>query len=197
MNSFKTPNKLTKNICWVIAAILCDGHIRKDLSGIVFEVKDLHLIKNFANKISISFGIKSPKILIRKRKNYNPTFAMYIYNKKLCTYLSNYFNIKPGKKSNLIQVPKVIKISKKSMKKAFLKGVFDTDGGKRGRGLGLTSLSEKFVDEVGELLKEFGVNQYKESWMNKKYQKKCFGSRFKIDANSMFLLRQSKANAKN
>ncbi len=189
-SSAKFPRELSPDLAWLVAAILCDGHLCPNGSGLAFEVGDLALANVFSSKINIVFESKCMKIREINRIGRNTTYMFDLSNKPVCHFFNKIFEIPFGKKCAIIGVSGLIKNSTPEIKKAFLKGVFDTDGGKRGGGLGLTSLSERFVDDVSELLKEFGINPHKESWLNKKYQKKCFGSRFKIDANSMFLIRR-------
>jgi hypothetical protein len=186
----KFPRGLSPDLAWLVAAILCDGHLRKNGDSLAFEVSDLALANVFSSKINNVFESKGMKIREINRIGRNTTYMFDLSNKPVCHFFNKIFKIPFGKKCAIIEVPELIKNSTFEIKKAFLKGVFDTDGGKRGGGLGLTSLSEKFVDDVSELLKEFEIVAHKESWLNKKYQKKCFGSRFKIDANSMFLIRR-------
>ena len=190
-SSAKFPRTISPDLAWLVAAILCDGHLRKNGDSIAFEVGDLALANVFSSKINIVFESKCTKIRKINRIGRNTTYIFDLSNKPVCYFFNKIFKIPFGKKCAIIGVPKLIKNSTLKIKKAFLKGVFDTDGGKRGRGLGLTSLSEKFVLEVSDLLKEFGIKPCFDTWINKKYQKKCFGSRFKIDAHSIFLLRQN------
>jgi hypothetical protein len=183
------PRTLSLELSWLVAALLCDGHLYPNGSGLTFEVGDLTLAKAFRSKINFVFEVKCTKIREINRVGRNTTHVFDLSNKPVCHFFNKLFEVPFGKKCAIIGVPKLIQQANMGVKKFFLKGVFDTDGGKRGDGLGLTSLSEKYVDEVSEILKQFGINAHKESWFNKKYQKKCFGSRFKIDANSMFLVR--------
>lgn len=67
--------------------------------------------------------------------------------------------------------------------------MFETDGGKRSRGLGLTSASKAFRDQVFELLLESKIKASKDEWLNKKYNKKYYGLRFRITEQSKFLCR--------
>jgi len=183
------PRTLSPELTWLVAALLCDGHLCPNGSGLAFEVGDLTLAKIFSSKINAVFEAKCTEIREINRVGRKTTYVFDLSNKPVCYFFNKLFEVPFGKKCAIIRVPKLIQQANLEIKKVFLKGVFETDGGKRGGGLGLTSLSEDFVDDVSELLKEFNVDPHKESWVNKKYNKKCFGSRFKIDANSMFLLR--------
>jgi|GEM_PF-2225649 len=190
------PHEINPKLAWLVAAILCDGHLRKNAESVVFEVGDVFLVQKFRKCIVSVFKINCVQPRLVNRNERKLTFSLDLHNKPICYFFNQFFGIPFGKKSSIIRVPDLIFDSNIEIKKEFLKGVFDTDGGKRGHGLGLTSLSEKFIGDVALLLKEFEINAYTESWLNKKYNKKCFGLRFKIDAHSMFLLRQSEANAK-
>jgi len=183
------PRAFSPDLTWLVAALLCDGHLYPNGSGLAFEVGDLTLAKVFSSKINAVFEAKCMGIREINRVGRNTTYVFDLSNKPVCHFFNKIFEVPFGKKCAIIGVPKLIQQADIETKKVFLKGVFDTDGGKRGGGLGLTSLSERFVDNVSELLQEFGIAPHNESWINKKYQKKCFGSRFKIDANSMFLVR--------
>jgi len=192
----KLPKVISPELAWLVAAILCDGHLTLNGGRASFEVSDLKLVNTFSTIFSSIFQIRMNKLNIRDRVGYNQTYVRQVNNVPSSLFFNKVFGIPLGRKSAIIVVPEIIKQSDLEVKRAFLKGVFDTDGGKRGGGLGLTSLSKMFVDDVNELLKEFGIKSSSDSWINKRYGKKCFGSRFKIDANSMFLVRQSKAAAK-
>jgi hypothetical protein len=191
------PKYILGDLAWVVAAILCDGHMRKNREGIAFEVGDELLAQKFSTKFASLFEVQEKKPRPIDRIGRNRTYSIEFCNIAAMLFLGVIFEVPFGRKSSLIQVPNIILGSNKKIKQAFLKGVFETDGGKRGGGLGLTSLSESFVDEVNVLLREFGVTPNKEAWLNKRYDKKCFGSRFKIDAYSMFLLRQKLSFCKN
>jgi hypothetical protein len=184
------PRKISPELAWLLAAILCDGHLRANKEGVVFEVANFVLAEKFSKIFCCLFECKWKMPSKIKRVGRNDTFSLEIYDYAAMLFLNKIFGIPFGKKSSIIRVPNLIFDSTPIIKKAFLKGVFDTDGGRRGHGLGLTSLSEKFVEDVNLLLNEFGIQSHKEEWINRKYSKKCFGSRFKIDANSIFLLRQ-------
>ena len=92
-----------------------------------------------------------------------------------------------GKKSHKIIVPDTVKQSSPELKRAFLEGVFVTDGGKRRGGLGLSTASLLFRDQMAHLLEEFDIQPKKDQWINKLYNKKYYGLYFPITDNSQFL----------
>jgi len=102
-------------------------------------------------------------------------------------FLSEVFNIPRGKKSHIVIVPEIIKKSNKNIKNAFLEGVFDTDGGKRGRGLGLSCASITFRNDLIELLSDLDIIVHKDEWLNKKYNKTYYGFYFKPTGKELFL----------
>ena len=63
----------------------------------------------------------------------------------------------------------------KTIKKQFLAGYFDTDGGFRGNSLGFTTASMNLWGGVSELLNEFSIKHTKEKWINKTYNRPFYG----------------------
>ena len=53
----------------------------------------------------------------------------------------------------------------------------------------MTSASIKFRDQTFDLLQEFSIMPSKDEWINKLYNKKYYGFRFKIEPISEFLCR--------
>tara|TARA_Y100000310_G_C20502428_1_gene724673 strand:- start:584 stop:988 length:405 start_codon:yes stop_codon:yes gene_type:complete len=84
-----------------------------------------------------------------------------------------------GKKSSIVFVPEKIKKASLEIKKYFLAGYFDTDGGFRGSTLGFTTASKRLNLEVSDLLVEFNIGHSLDSWVNKKYKKEFYGIRIR------------------
>ncbi len=62
-----------------------------------------------------------------------------------------------------------------ALQKAFLAGLFDTDGGIRGDSIGFTSASEKLLDDASQILYNLKITNKKESWFNKKHGRLYYG----------------------
>ncbi len=177
---FSIPCKLSNDLAYLVAAIICDGHIRKDKYRIMFEITNKKIFDNFSQKICNVFDIKPKyKLIIDKRKDRKPRYRIDINGKPIIVFLNYFFDIPRGKKSNSVKVPSLINKSTKKIKKAFIQGVFDTDGGKRHRGWGLSSKSIMFRDGIFCMLSEFGFDVRKDEWINKKYNLKYYGLYFK------------------
>ena len=94
-----------------------------------------------------------------------------ICSKSLCEFKNRIIGLPYGEKVEKIEVPKVITDTRnKEIYKAFIRGLFDTDGciymSKKGRYplISITIKSEKLIKEVGLMLKQMGfipqINKY-------------------------------------
>ena len=127
-----------------------------------------------------------PKIPV-KRGNRKERLYFQFRNKSFYYFLTKQLDIKPGNKSSSVSVPIKIKKSSRDIKKYFLAGLFDTDGGFRSHSIGYTTASKKLNQEVGFLLTELSIKHKKESWNNKKYNKKYYGLRLAKSEINTFL----------
>ena len=176
---FSIPLKITPDLAYLAACVICDGHLKKDKYRLVFEVADENVIKKFTNIYNKLFCANEIyKIRNEKRTDRKTPYRIVINGKPVVILFERFFEIPRGKKSHLVCVPNVIKESNTNIKSSFLAGVFDTDGGKRGKQLGLTSASKVFRDDLCLLINEFNVNPCKDQWLNKKNGKIYYGLRF-------------------
>jgi intein/homing endonuclease len=174
------PHRMSEDLSYIIAAIICDGHLKTEKYRISFEVIDIGLIKKFLEKMHKVFKVKGHcRKKIDKRGGRKAIYMVRINSKPIVVFLNNLFEIPRGRKSGIVKVPEKIMKSNLRIKKAFIEGVFDTDGGKRRRGFGLSSASKEFRDGMVELLSELKIFAYKDEWVNKKYNKKYYGLYFK------------------
>lgn len=125
--------------------ITCDAIM--DKSYVINEVKPL---------FTSLFGI-NPKLRVLR----NEIYCM-VYSKNLFNFLSNDCSFPIGKKKNRLKIPDWIVCNKK-FSAAFLRGLFDTDGGfhrhhKKCAQAEYTSHSPNFLREVYELLKGLDLN---------------------------------------
>ncbi len=176
-NYIKIEKKLNQNLACFVGLILGDGSLRVKKARITIELTDAELIRKIKSLVEDLFNVKTKvKIRIDKRKNRKIRFYINIDNKAVYSLLNRIFGVPKGKKSHIIKVPKIIKESNINIKKAFLIGVLASDGGKRRvTRLGLSTASKRFRDDIFLLLKEIGINSYKESWINQKYKREYFG----------------------
>jgi intein/homing endonuclease len=184
MNIVKVkPIELTKETSYIAGVIIGDGHIsnssksKTDMSKdykIVIDISDkeyLHLIcEMIKSVISTKSELKSPK----KRGNRKERLYFQFRNKSFFYFLVS-LGIPAGAKSAIVEIPASIKNSSEEIKKHFLAGLFDTDGGFRGETLGFTTASKNLSKDTGEMLNEFLIKHSSERWKNKKYNRYYYG----------------------
>lgn len=109
------------------------------------------------------------KFLVRKLIGVTPSiypgrgcFNLCLYSKPLVLILHKKYDIPIGLKYPSLKVPEIIKTSTKNQKKAFVKGVFDSDGNIYiYRGKKIVQLRQKsyhFLKQIKELFIELGIN---------------------------------------
>lgn len=176
------PTHLSENLSYIVAAIICDGHIRKNKYTLIFENSDRITVNKFIRKIRDVFETHAKyRVIIDKREGRIRRYRIEITSKPIVLLLHEIYEIPRGNKCRIVKIPKLIKESQNDIKEAFIEGVFDTDGGKRGRHLGLSSASKAFRDDVAQLLLDLGFIVYRDEWVNKKYKRKYYGFRVRGD----------------
>ena len=170
----RIPFHLTEDLAFFVAAIIGDGHLKKDKLQISIELTNKKLllyIKNICKKLfNREFNLGKEIVREEKKNSWN----MCIDSKSIYLLLKEVFEIPPGKKSNIVKVPEYIKKSDKKIKIAFLKGIMATEGGKRKRGYGLSTASEELWEGLIQLFNDVNIPVLKDSWVYKKYKKKYY-----------------------
>jgi len=176
---FSIPLKITPELAYLVACIICDGHIRKDKYKIYFETVKEETTKKFTEIFNYVFETNEKyKIRIERRENRQKPYRLSVNGKPVVLLFEKIFDIPRGKKSHLVYVPKGIMENSYDIQSAFLEGVFETDGGKRGKQLGLTSASKRFRDDTCKLINKFNIKVTKDEWINKITKKRYYGLRF-------------------
>jgi len=155
--------------------------------AITIDMSD-RLYLNYLSELikTLIFTRTNPKEPL-KRGNRIPRLYLRIRNKELFKFFNERMEIPKGAKSNRVFVPTSIEKSSQEIKKHFLAGYFDTDGGFRSNTLGFTTASKRLCDGVSNLLTEFNITHSKESWINKKYKKEFYGIRINKNQIDKFL----------
>jgi len=187
---------INETTAYLAGVIVGDGHIfgshksnvtkSKDYR-ITVEVIDLEFLKVFESLIK---SIISTKSTIRERKvirgNRKQLYYFQFRNKSFYYFLTSTLKIPSGKKSSSVIVPLQIYSSLK-LQKFFLAGLFDTDGGIRGKTLGFTSASKDLIKDVSKILLNLEIKHYGDSWINNKYGTEFYGLRICARDNDKFL----------
>lgn len=162
-NKIKFANDKSISFCYLLGLILGDGFLCVRKRG----------IKKNTYFIGIAFREEVEAKEARKMVNYlfdsnsfiykgRGCYSLYIYSKPIVLILNKKYQIPIGKKYEIICIPKLIINGNKNMKKAFLKGVFDSDGNlysHRGRkAIQLRQKSEKFLRELKSLFNDINLN---------------------------------------
>lgn len=172
------PIELTLKTAYLAGVVVGDGHISNSFKSqndksrdyrIVIDVTDEHYSMLILRLIKSIILTKSTPRSPRLRGNRKKSFYLQIRNKSLFYFLTASMGIPAGAKSSVVSVPANIKYSDLSIKRYFLAGLFDTDGGLRRNSIGFTTASRELILDVSDLLKEFSIKHTLEQWNNKKY----------------------------
>ncbi len=178
---------------YLAGAIVGDGHITKGLKTkhsyfhrAIIEIGDKSyaelLLKMFKELVPTTTTVK-----VRYRTGRQPLYTVAMNNKSFFHFLVFDLKIPTGAKSKIVCVPNKIKCASEDVKSAFLAGIFDTDGGKRGKTIGLTSASLQLICDVQDLLLQFDILSSFEVWRNTKYNCFYYGLRIRRGSIDTFL----------
>jgi intein/homing endonuclease len=166
----KFPRQVTKELAYIVGVILGDGSLSGKNSNergnwkiaVCFDnEKHCKIYRRYMKRV---FGI-NPKYYWTK-KGY---FECSIASKALHWFFQQFFEIKNGVKHDSIIVPSVVKAQSAGIVSWFIQGLFDTDGTivPSRKTITFASTSEKIVQQLELLLKEFGITSYSNKWIKK------------------------------
>lgn len=150
---------LSEKIAEFLGALAGDGHMNKMTYEISISLdKDLDKEYSFfvQSLFQELFGIAARRY-VQKSQN---KVKCFIYCKKLVEYLSQEYSLPTGKKKGSLHIPKKIMADKRYLK-AYIRGVFDTDGSinrhhKNTAMVGLISRDSGFIRELRSALQILG-----------------------------------------
>ena len=187
--------ELTVELAWLCGLIIGDGHLynsaksKRDASPDYRIAIDISSKECMAEAYNIIYKLtkttSTPKRVAQKGRK--PRLRLDVRNKALFKILTEELGIAKGKKCDCASIPAQIIHAQHQIKKAFIAGYFDADGGKRGHTIGFTSASKQLIKEVSAMLDEFGIEHARDSWRNAKYQKDYFGIRMTKKGKDIFL----------
>ncbi|MBR9683893.1 hypothetical protein GOV03_05130 [Candidatus Woesearchaeota archaeon] len=169
---------------YLAGVIIGDGHISNSTKSKTDLSKDYRIGIELSGKEYLEYLIKLIKDIIitkstlRESKRRGKKRLYFLFrNKSFFYFLTEDLRIPNGAKSKRVFVPEKIKNSNLIIKKNFIAGLFDTDGGFRGGGIGFTSASEELTTGTSDLLKLLGIAHSGDKWLNKKYGQIYYGIR--------------------
>ena len=175
----KIPLKITEDLAFFVATIIGDGHLKKSKKQIVIELTDKKLLESIKEKCLNLFERKFNIKAVKQREGRKKSYSMCMDSKALHNLLNQAFGIQIGRKSHIVKIPKQIKKANKKIKCSFLKGIMETEGGKRRRGLGLSTASKQLWKDLTVMFNEVGIRTSEDKWIYKKYEKEYYGITFK------------------
>ena len=190
------PIKLTKKTAYLAGVIIGDGHIsdsnksKSDKSKdyrIVVDLVDGDFVQLIHKMISSIIDTKTNPTNPKIRGNRKQRLRLQFRNKSFFYFLTKSLKIKNGAKSSIVSVPDKIKNSSTKIRKSFLAGLFDTDGGLRGHTLGFTTASKQLQRDIMSMLDELSIRHSSDKWVHKKYSKTYYGVRINKSEIDKFL----------
>lgn len=175
----KIPLEINEEIALLSSSIIGDGHLKKSKFQITLEATNPSLPKIIQRICLKQFERKFNITPVKSRKNKKDTTTIRIDSKSIFLLLNIALDIPSGKKSRIVKVPEEVKKSNNSIKAAFIIGILLTEGGKRRRGIGISSASETLRDDVVKLLRDLKIKAYIDKWTHRKNKKEYYGFYFK------------------
>jgi len=148
------PKKASGEIMEFIGYILADGHIGRKNECIKFFNSSESLLKRFIYLAKRLFGVESNVTVYSNKTPY----AM-INSVALCNFLSEVFKIPRGRKAGIIALPDFVFKLPRGMVSPVIRSLFDCEGyvATDRSEIEFTSKSEKIVEQLGTMLKRFGI----------------------------------------
>lgn len=164
------PLSLSKNLAYFVGVITGDGYLASIRHRFGLHKANRQYLSTIY--VPLAKNLFSLGVKIRNGKR---SYHLFTRNKAIWLMLNKVFNIPKGRKSRIVRMPRIIKQASNEIKKSYLAGLFDTDGGRRRGGYGFTTASEWMFKDTLELLRKLGFNPQSDCWVNKKYNRMYYG----------------------
>ncbi|MFA5142222.1 MAG: LAGLIDADG family homing endonuclease [Candidatus Woesearchaeota archaeon] len=180
----KSLISLNTTTAYLTGVIIGDGNLsnytksKTDLSKdyrIIIDISDIEYLHHLETLFKSIIYTKTCAKVSKVKPNHLPRQYLQIRNKELFLFFSEVMKIPKGKKSDIVIVPPSILDSNAEIKKYFLAGYFDTDGGFRNNTLGFTTASKNLNKGISEILSELNFQHSIEKWINHRYNKTFYG----------------------
>ena len=155
-----TPPLIGPKLAYLTGVVLGDGHVKNYLrtSGyphyaIIIEKRKTEYSAKFLPALISSIFGPAPKIYFHRRKS--DLVRISIASKIIHRIFTNLLGFSAGKKSG--EPVKHAKLWPDELKREFIAGLFDTDGGRSGNSYSLGSTSKQIIDFARDFLHGHGV----------------------------------------
>jgi DNA-binding transcriptional regulator WhiA len=152
----KKVNKINEDLAELLGVLAGDGHlsnINHEISVTCHRELDRDYIINYVSNLFYQlFGV-NVKI---KEQDHNNTIKSVVNSKMLSQFLTSKFKIPKGKKKGNLHIPKQL-LQRKKLLRAYIRGLFDTDGSfylrrKTSMVVSIASRDLQYLDEVKQAL---------------------------------------------
>lgn len=162
------PNKLKPELAYIVGIILGDGSLAGNSSN---KTGNWNISGFFDNKEHQKYFDQ----LINKElgfypKNFSPIEnyeISYFCSKAAHYFLRTFFDIPNSFKSGIIKTPKIIKDAPMNIQKAFIQGLFDSDGTFTCNEIRYSTTSKTMIDQVKSFLDNQEIKSYIGKWQKK------------------------------
>lgn len=149
--TMNVPAKINKEMCYIIGAMLGDGHIGNSLSKgkeVIFSaLNSQSIMEKFHKFVLKNFGIKPKKDDRKGLIYYSTAFGEVLMA----------LGIPAGKKGDIIRIPKYIYHLDEELIYHFISGFFDTDGSASKHQISFSSISKEMINDLRWLLYKVGI----------------------------------------
>jgi len=159
------PKSIDNEICYLSGLIMGDGCLNiteEPKHGKRYRMTIDSIEKNTLKKLKEI--LKKRFNLITKIKRVKRAYRIEIKCKPLVLFLNKIFQIKIGKKSFDTLIPSIIKDNKKYTY-AFLSGLIDSDFGKYGKTMGISSRGRRLIKDISNFFDNEDIEYLKKTYI--------------------------------
>ncbi len=177
-----TSFELTKETAYLVGVIIGDGSIgaslrtfppKDELDPVIYlENGNEEFLRQVIKPIIDKLLHRQCKIIERKPRGikWNSTWVIRFRSKYFHKFLTEQLGLPKGKKAHKVSLQVILSVeTRPEIINELIAGIFDTDGGLRGKGIGQSTASKKLRDEITALIVARGIKAYPSQWLNKKY----------------------------
>ena len=169
----KIPKVIDPDTAFIAGFLIGDGYLPKEGFRIAVDIVSKNLLEILSSKFKKVFDLDLRlKRIIDRRPGRQPRWKIDFMSKPIWLLFTLVFDIPFGRKCERVIVPPII--TDFECKKMFLSGLFLADGGRKGKRLSFTTISEKLFIGLQGLLKEFEVGFFTRTWIYPKYKRRVF-----------------------
>ena len=153
-SSISLPKFYSPELAYITGFIIGDGHVSKRTEIVLWEETEKHSVY-LRNLVKNVFGYNP---ILLDEKSY---YRVIINSAPIHFFFTKVINLVEGKKKLKERIPKFVFLNSEFILN-FLRGIFDSDGGvtisKDKKSILLSSVNERFLNEVNLLLNRFNIN---------------------------------------